>query len=652
METAADSVGQRFVKTPDGTIYGPVDVVTLCTWAADARVIPGCKISRDGKAWRPAEDIPELRLNWVVELSDGTSYGPLNLLAIWTLMLEGSLQRGMPVAERNGPRTGRVDDTLLPLLVEESRALLASTGKLATELLGVIYEWRRKDEAALASRDGQVKELLERLEKAESELAAHIRLVGESQRYLAERERVAGAAEAHARENEVLRADIEIAKGLLKESERQVLEAVRNLDDGKRRQAEMAHQVEGLRTQVAEGEKRQAEWSQRIVAAEAESRKVRDELMLATERETAARDQGAAKEQALKERLQELSREIEVERSARQTAEAEKQAGIDHLKAEIGEWESRFRQVLDDVKKFDELLHQRDTDLAEYRRKAEEREMEMASRLAALKREADTSGRRVQESRELLIQAQQQTTEARKEAVEVERRLREQLESVQRDLSGIMMAYTSGRPAEASPPAEGTPGKVNWLDVGRRSVGAAPSAREMPDATAPVAEQLTALRDALQESTTEKQTLRYALDNLRNSHEDFKKDTQMRVVQLHQDVKATANMLQQALGEVEQREAQLRGIRKKAEEREAELLMRIEELETSVGQTVVVEPEVIKPGPAGRTGVPRPEPVHTKGHPLLNTVEEQLKSELKKWGTLSQSSEGKQGSVKQWFRRK
>jgi hypothetical protein len=44
--------------------------------------------------------------------------------------------------------------------------------------------------------------------------------------------------------------------------------------------------------------------------------------------------------------------------------------------------------------------------------------------------------------------------------------------------------------------------------------------------------------------------------------------------------------------------------------------------------------------------------VHTKGHPLLNTVEAQLRSELKKWETLSQSGDGKQGSAKKWFRRK
>ncbi len=651
METAVDSVGQRFVKTPDGTIYGPVDVVTLCTWAADARVIPGCRISLDGKTWKPAEAIPELRLNWTVQLSDGTNYGPLNLLAIWTLMLEGSLPRGMPVIEHNGGRTGRVDDTLLPLLVDESRVLLASTGKLATELLGVIHEWRRRDEVALAARDGQVKELLDRLGKAEGELAAHIRLVGESQRYLAEREKVAGVAEAHARENKRLLADVESARGLLRESEKQVLEAVRLLDEGNRRQAEMVQQVDLLRAQVAEGEKRQVEWCERLTAAEVESRKVRDELTLAIAREKAAKEQGATQEKALKERIQTLAHEIEVERSDRQKTEADKQAGIEQLKAEIGEWESRFRQVLDDVKKFDELLRQRDADMAEYRQKAEAREVEMASRLTALKREADTSGRRVLESRELLTQAQHQTTEARKEAVEVERRLRDQLESVQRDLSGIMMAYSSGRTADNRLPMEGGAGKVNWL-AGTHPVGSEPPGRDLPGATAPVTEQLTALREALQESTAEKQTLRYALDNLRTNHEDFKKDTQTRVTQLHQDVKATAGMLQQALGEVEQREAQLRVMRKKAEEREADLKMRIEELETAMGQVVVVEPEVIHPGGDGRTAGARPEPVHTKGHPLLNTVEAQLRSELKKWETLSQSGDGKQGSAKKWFRRK
>jgi DNA repair exonuclease SbcCD ATPase subunit len=650
VETAVDSVGQRFVKTPDGTIYGPVDVVTLCTWAADARVIPGCTISKDGKVWKPAVEMPELRLNWVVKLSDGSSYGPLNLLAVWTLMLEGSIQRGMPVVEYNGTRKAQVDDTLLPLLVEESRTLLCSTGKLATELLGVIHEWRRRDEAALVARDGMVKELLERLDKAEGELAAHIKLMGESQRYLAAREHVAGAAESHARENELLRADVHSAQGLLKQSEQQILEAVRNLEEGKRRQAEMVSQMEGLRAQVVEGEKRQKEWSSRLSVTEEEFRKVRDELALTVEREKSMLTQSAAEEKALNDKLLELSGEIEHERLARRAAEGEKQTEIDQLKTEIGEWESRFRQVLDDVKKFDSLLHQRDAEMATYRMKAEEREAEMASRLLALKREADTSGRRVQESRELLTQAQQQTSEARKEAVEVERRLRDQLEAVQRDLNGIMMAYSSGKPAAA--PVVETPGKVNWLDGGKRASGGAPSSRVITDASAPVEQQLTSLREALQESTGEKQALRYALDNLRTSHEDFKKDTQARGSQLQQDIKATATMLQQALGEVERREAQLRVMRKNAEEREAELLTRIEELESSVGRSVIVDPEVIRPGEPDRSTGQGPSPVKGKGHPLLNTVEAQLRSELKKWDSLAQAGDGKQGSVKKWFRRK
>lgn len=694
-----EAVGQRYLKTPDGAVYGPVDVVTLCSWAADARVVPGCRLSPDGKDWRPAETIPELRLNWVVNLSDGTTYGPLNLLAIWTLMLEGSIQRGMPVQDISGTRQFKVDDTLLPVLVEESRALLSNAGKQATELMGVIHEWRRQDREAVTQRDARVAELQDRLVKAEEEISAHVKLVDASQRYLAEREQVASQAEAASRDQAELRADVIAAKQLLQDAERQVREAAGSLEAARQRQAEMADQMEALRAQVAEGESRQSEWATRIAAAEAEThhvrvdfntaferekaawadrlsaaeaeaqkvsaglsavfdrekadwairlstaeeemRRVRSDLSAAVEREEAVRQQHAAVERELKEQLEALSRVVVVEREAREKAEADKQAGIEALTTALGEWESRFAKVMDDIRKQEALLRHRDSELETYRRKAEEREAEVVSRFAALRREADASGRRTQELKDLLAQAQRQAAEARQEASAVEQRLCEQLESVQRDLNGVMTAQAAAKPLAAPLPSIDATGKINWLE-GASGAGGVPAggATDMPS-----------LREALKLSTEEKQALRSALDNLRSSHEDFKQDTQGRVDRLQKDVTTTANMLQQALTEVEQREALMRSMRKKAEEREVELLGRIEELETSVGRSVVVEPEVITPGQE-RRHPPSGEPEATgKGPSILNTVEAQLRSELKKWETLSQTNNGKPNPAK-WFRRK
>lgn len=640
-----EAMGQRYVKTPDGSVYGPVDVVTLCSWAADARVIPGCRVSQDGKNWAPAEALPELRLNWGVRLSDGTEYGPLNLLAIWTLMLEGNLQRGMTVTERNGPRQLRVDDTLLPVLVEESRILLAGTGTLATELMGAIHSWRHQDQEALALRDSRVTELQGRLNKAEDELAAHIRLVEASQRYLAEREKVAGHADEMIRENQGLRSEVESARQLLEDSRRQVLEAARNLEESRARQAQMALEMEQVQVQVKEGEKRQADWAARMSAAEAEAHKLRSDLLLAVEREQAARQQHEAVERDLRGRMEVLARLVEEERTVRQQAESEKQAHIDGLKGELSEWENRFRKVLEDIGKLDAVLRKRDSELAEYRQKAEQKEAEMASRLLSLRKEAESSGRKTQELKEHLANAQKQTIEARKQAVEVERRLREQIEAVQRDLSGIMMAHSSGRHGVAA--AGDGAGGINWLGGEPLQEAAGGQDRKPEDGADP---KLGPLRDALKSSTEEKQTLRFALDSLRTSHEDFKKDTESRVTQLQQDVKTTASMLQQALEEVEQREAQLRMMRKRSEEREAELLQRIEELEAGMGRAEVVEPEVLKPGERDRPA-PAQDGGGNKGASLLNNVEAQLRSELKKWETLSQAGNGKPKPAK-WFRRK
>jgi hypothetical protein len=117
-------------------------------------------------------------------------------------------------------------------------------------------------------------------------------------------------------------------------------------------------------------------------------------------------------------------------------------------------------------------------------------------------------------------------------------------------------------------------------------------------------------------------------------------------------------VIQQALEEVEQREAQIRAMRKKAEDRERELLARIEEMEKAAGESMVVEPEVISPGDWARPAAAEREANDARdekapdGRNLLNSVEAQLRSELRKWETLNRKQAGAGEQTKKWFARK
>ena len=67
-----------FVRTEDGKVYGPAGVDSLVEWAKDGRVEPSCFLSRDRINWTPAQLMPELEMEWLVETEPGKVYGPFN----------------------------------------------------------------------------------------------------------------------------------------------------------------------------------------------------------------------------------------------------------------------------------------------------------------------------------------------------------------------------------------------------------------------------------------------------------------------------------------------------------------------------------------------------------------------------------------------
>ena len=73
--------GDWYLKISDDVVYGPIALSALRDWAAEGRITPGNQVSKDNKAWSPVENVPALKMDWLVELKTGEIYGPFNLLA-------------------------------------------------------------------------------------------------------------------------------------------------------------------------------------------------------------------------------------------------------------------------------------------------------------------------------------------------------------------------------------------------------------------------------------------------------------------------------------------------------------------------------------------------------------------------------------------
>ncbi len=103
LRNRADS--QWYVRITDGAVYGPVDLTTLKSWAAQGRIEPDNEISEDQEIWSTAESLPELEMDWLVELEDGTSYGPFNIQLAPELQQQGTFPPDAPLKHR---KTGEI----------------------------------------------------------------------------------------------------------------------------------------------------------------------------------------------------------------------------------------------------------------------------------------------------------------------------------------------------------------------------------------------------------------------------------------------------------------------------------------------------------------------------------------------------------------
>ena len=81
MAAAADQ--QWFLrKQGAGELYGPLTFDQLASWASLAQIAPHDAVSTDQTNWMKAPMLPELGMDWIVEVTSERLYGPTTLGAI------------------------------------------------------------------------------------------------------------------------------------------------------------------------------------------------------------------------------------------------------------------------------------------------------------------------------------------------------------------------------------------------------------------------------------------------------------------------------------------------------------------------------------------------------------------------------------------
>lgn len=108
-----------YLRKQDQTVYGPVSLDTLASWAASGRIMPDDELSADQKKWQLAPDVAALHMEWVLDLGEGERFGPLHVLALAELARDGSVLPGQLVQHTTDQSTCTLAEAVLPALLAQ-----------------------------------------------------------------------------------------------------------------------------------------------------------------------------------------------------------------------------------------------------------------------------------------------------------------------------------------------------------------------------------------------------------------------------------------------------------------------------------------------------------------------------------------------------
>ena len=79
------------LKHEDSTVFGPVSFQQILSWARDAQVSPHDKVSNDEINWFKAPMVPELEMDYLIEVGENQFYGPTTLGAVREFLEAGEI---------------------------------------------------------------------------------------------------------------------------------------------------------------------------------------------------------------------------------------------------------------------------------------------------------------------------------------------------------------------------------------------------------------------------------------------------------------------------------------------------------------------------------------------------------------------------------
>ncbi|MDB6151589.1 MAG: hypothetical protein JWL90_42 [Chthoniobacteraceae bacterium] len=142
------------LKHEDGALFGPIKFEQLKQWALEAQVSPLDKVSNDEKSWIKAPMVPELEMDYLVEVSPDQFYGPTTMGAVREFLQMGEISTRARITNcRDGSETVLNElPGIAPVQTEEitpvRTSIRVNLQQRIRELEEVLLEERRAREIA------------------------------------------------------------------------------------------------------------------------------------------------------------------------------------------------------------------------------------------------------------------------------------------------------------------------------------------------------------------------------------------------------------------------------------------------------------------------------------------------------------------------
>ena len=165
-------------KYDSSEVFGPVKFEQIVSWALAAQVNPQDMVSTDREVWTKAPMIPDLAMDWLVEVSGNLLYGPTTAETLLEFCRIGEVTQGTPIINcRTGEclALGKAPFFSLEAMVHPPEAAAAppkggirvSLQKRVRELESGLMEKRRQ----LAAAKDTIARLETRVRELEAKLA-------------------------------------------------------------------------------------------------------------------------------------------------------------------------------------------------------------------------------------------------------------------------------------------------------------------------------------------------------------------------------------------------------------------------------------------------------------------------------------------------